>query len=152
MREHLFDRDVRLQLFEIDPAGSHHPASLCRFRRPVFLELSWRRACRCRHIREVRQEHVECGNAVVDRRDLGLRERNVLFQPQQAGFPDHSRIMSVSRHRLASAAADCLAGKGCVALRDSPRETLANLSITGHLRGFLDQPVAEIVQCGEPAL
>jgi hypothetical protein len=27
MREHLFDRDVRLQLFEIDPGGSHHPAS-----------------------------------------------------------------------------------------------------------------------------
>jgi hypothetical protein len=42
--------------------------------------------------------------------------------------------------------------KGCVALRDSPRETLANLSITGHLRCFLDQPVAEIVQCGEPRL
>ena len=31
------------------------------------------------------------------------------------------------------------------------RETLANLSITGHLRCFSDQPVAEIVQCGEPA-
>ena len=31
-------------------------------------------------------------------------------------------------------------------------ETLANLSITGHLRCFSDQPVAEIVQCGEPAL
>jgi hypothetical protein len=31
-----------------------------------------------------------------------------------------------------------------------PRETLANLSITGHLRCFSDQPVAEIVQCGEP--
>ena len=30
------------------------------------------------------------------------------------------------------------------------RETLANLSITGHLRCFSDQPVAEIVQCGEP--
>jgi hypothetical protein len=28
---------------------------------------------------------------------------------------------------------------------------LANLSITGHLRCFSDQPVAEIVQCGEPA-
>ena len=42
------------------------------------------------------------------------------------------------------------AGKGWVALRDSPRETLANLSITGHLRCFSDQPVAEIVQCGEP--
>ena len=27
-------------------------------------------------------------------------------------------------------------------------ETLANLSITGHLRSFSDQPVAEIVQCG----
>jgi len=34
--------------------------------------------------------------------------------------------------------------------RDSPRETSANLSRTGHLRGFADQPVAEIVQCGEP--
>ena len=31
----------------------------------------------------------------------------------------------------------------------TPRETLANLSITGHLRCFSDQPVAEIVQCGE---
>ena len=31
-----------------------------------------------------------------------------------------------------------------------PRETLANLSITGHLRCFSDQRVAEIVQCGEP--
>ena len=30
------------------------------------------------------------------------------------------------------------------------RETLANLSITGHLCRFSDQPVAEIVQCGEP--
>src|ERR1700719_646070 len=30
------------------------------------------------------------------------------------------------------------------------RETLANLSKTGHLRCFSDQPVAEIVQCGEP--
>jgi hypothetical protein len=37
-----------------------------------------------------------------------------------------------------------------IAARDSPRETLANLSITGHLRCFSDQPVAEIVQCGEP--
>ena len=36
------------------------------------------------------------------------------------------------------------------ALRSSMDETLANLSITGHLRGFSDQPVAEIVQCGEP--
>jgi hypothetical protein len=35
-------------------------------------------------------------------------------------------------------------------LRDLPRETLANLSITGHLRCFSDQPVAEIVQCGAP--
>jgi hypothetical protein len=32
------------------------------------------------------------------------------------------------------------------------RETLANLSTIGHLRGFSDQPVAEIVQCGEPIL
>jgi hypothetical protein len=32
------------------------------------------------------------------------------------------------------------------------RETLANLSTIGHLRGFSDQPVAEIVQCGEPRL
>ena len=31
-----------------------------------------------------------------------------------------------------------------------PRETLANLSITGHLRCLSDQPVAEMVQCGEP--
>ena len=31
-----------------------------------------------------------------------------------------------------------------------PHETLANLSITGHLRRFSNQPVAEIVQCGEP--
>ena len=37
-------------------------------------------------------------------------------------------------------------------LRDSTRETLANLSISGHLRCFSDQPVAEIVQCGEPTL
>src|SRR6476660_4257439 len=35
--------------------------------------------------------------------------------------------------------------------RDSSRETSANLSITGHLRSFSDQPVAEIVQCDEPA-
>jgi hypothetical protein len=41
--------------------------------------------------------------------------------------------------------------QGCIALRDSSRETLANLSITGHLRCFTDQPAAEIVQCGEPA-
>ncbi len=34
---------------------------------------------------------------------------------------------------------------------ESARETLANLSITGHLRRFSNQPVAEIVQCGEPA-
>ena len=36
-------------------------------------------------------------------------------------------------------------------LLGDPRETLANLSKTGHLCGFSDQPVAEIVQCGEPA-
>jgi hypothetical protein len=41
--------------------------------------------------------------------------------------------------------------RGPFALRVlTPRETLANLSITGHLRRFSDQPVAEIVQCGEP--
>ena len=44
------------------------------------------------------------------------------------------------------------AGRDCVALQVSLRETLANLSITGHLRCFSDQPVAEIVQCGEPIL
>ena len=48
-------------------------------------------------------------------------------------------------------AAELLEPGNCVDLRDSPRETLANLSITGHLRCFSDQPVAEIVQCGEPA-
>jgi CRP/FNR family cyclic AMP-dependent transcriptional regulator len=35
-----------------------------------------RRSCRRRHIGEVRQEFVECCNAVVDRFDLALRERN----------------------------------------------------------------------------
>jgi thioredoxin reductase len=38
----------------------------------------------------------------------------------------------------------------CVALNALPRETFTNLSITGHLRGFSDQPGSEIVQCGEP--
>jgi hypothetical protein len=51
--------------------------------------------------------------------------------------------MGVSIRRLLEPAA---ASK----LRDSPGETLANLSITGPLRSFSDQPVAEIVQCGEP--
>ena len=36
--------------------------------------------------------------------------------------------------------------------REDRRETLANLSITGHLRRFSDQPVAEIVQCSEAIL
>ena len=36
-----------------------------------------------------------------------------------------------------------------LAIRDSARETLANLSVAGHLRCFSDQPVAEIIQCGE---
>ena len=35
---------------------------------------------------------------------------------------------------------------GCTALRDSPRETLANLSVTGHLSGFSDQPGSKIAQ------
>lgn len=40
---------------------------------------------------------------------------------------------------------------GSGALRDSCHaKPWPNLSITGHLRGFSDQPVAEIVQCGEP--
>ena len=50
----------------------------------------------------------------------------------------------------ASAAADCLSRQR---LRRSSRltsRTWASLSITGHLRCFSDQPVAEIVQCGEP--
>lgn len=34
--------------------------------------------------------------------------------------------------------------------RDLRRETLANLSTVGQLRCFSDQPVVEIVQCGEP--
>lgn len=51
----------------------------------------------------------------------------------------------------ASAAAQCLSRKDCVALRESlakPRRT--NLSITGHLRCSSDQPGSKIVQCGEP--
>jgi hypothetical protein len=39
-------------------------------------------------------------------------------------------------------------------MHPSSRLTSRNLgepSITGHLRGFSDQPVAEIVQCGEPS-
>jgi hypothetical protein len=35
-------------------------------------------------------------------------------------------------------------------LFETPRETLANLARTGDLCCFSDQPVAEIVQCGEP--
>src|SRR5215218_8156719 len=50
----------------------------------------------------------------------------------------------------APAAADCLSRQAYVALRASHRETLANLSITGQLRRFSNQPVPEIVQCGEP--
>jgi len=42
------------------------------------------------------------------------------------------------RKGWASAAADCLSRQSCVALRDSPRETLANLSITGHLCCLLE--------------
>ena len=61
----------------------------------------------------------------------------------------HGRV-ELTKFRRPKAAADCLSRQSCVALRDSPRETLANLSITGHLRCFSDQPVAEIVQCGEP--
>jgi CheY-like chemotaxis protein len=38
------------------------------------------------------------------------------------------------------------------ALQVSPCETLANLSLTGHLRCFSDQRLVEIVQCGEPIL
>jgi hypothetical protein len=61
----------------------------------------------------------------------------------------HGRV-ELTKFRRPKAAADCLSRQSCVALRDSPRETLANLSITGHLCCFSDQPVAEIVQCGEP--
>jgi hypothetical protein len=61
----------------------------------------------------------------------------------------HGRV-ELTKFRRPKAAADCLSRQSCVALRDSPRETLANLSITGHLRRFSDQPVAEIVQCAEP--
>jgi hypothetical protein len=32
------------------------------------------------------------------------------------------------------------------------RETLANLAKKADLRSFSDEPVAEIVQCGEPRL
>ena len=61
----------------------------------------------------------------------------------------HGRV-ELTKFRRPKAAADCLSRQSCVALRDSPRETLANLSITGHLRCFSDQLVADIVQCGEP--
>jgi hypothetical protein len=52
----------------------------------------------------------------------------------------------------ASAAAKCVSWQR---LRRSSRLTsrnLGELSRTGHLRGSSDQPVAEIVQCGEPIL
>jgi hypothetical protein len=67
----------------------------------------------------------------------GSRARSLGFQPTVAtGQPGSARRSEPAR--------------ACIPLQDSPRETLANLSITGHLRGFSDQPVAEIVQCGEP--
>ena len=68
-------------------------------------------------------------------------------------FDNKWRVEETVRHATgqASAAANCLSCAGRVALRDSLRETLANLSRTGHLRRFSDQPVADIVQCGEPA-
>ena len=72
-------------------------------------------------------------------------------------FAETQRISGLSAstawarvERVGAAAGDCLSRQRLRRLRDSPRETLANLSITGHLRGFSDQPVAEIVQCGEP--
>jgi hypothetical protein len=46
--------------------------------------------------------------------------------------------------RGASATADCLSRQRLRRSRDSPRETLANLSITGHLRCFSDQPGSKI--------
>jgi hypothetical protein len=46
---------------------------------------------------------------------------------------------------MASAAVDGLSRQTLRRSSISPRETLANLSITGHLRGLSDQPVAEIV-------
>jgi hypothetical protein len=55
-----------------------------------------------------------------------------------------------TRWEECASAADCLSRQMLRRSSSLPRETLANLSITGHLRRFLDQPVAEIVQCGEP--
>ena len=68
--------------------------------------------------------------------DPGIRAFVFTFWPLVRG--GERLAVGVSGRRLLDA------GKGCVALRDSPRETLANLSITGHLRGFSDQPGSKI--------
>jgi hypothetical protein len=69
---------------------------------------------------------------------------------------DSGTVESANAHGTASAS-DCrghaagercqwspAAWQSCVTLRDSARETLTNVSITGHLRCFPDQPVANV--------
>jgi hypothetical protein len=72
-----------------------------------------------------------------------LLRRSPLEAQLDAELRDHIKrqIADEGGHQRA---ADCLSRKGCVALRDSRRETLVNLSITGHLRSFSDQPVRDV--------
>src|SRR5437773_10984537 len=77
---------------------------------------------------------------------LSIRELSSLRKPTE----QHERARSRARSGKWCQRPQPGAGNAA-SFAGSPHETLANLSITGHLRSFSDQPVAEIVQCGEPA-
>jgi hypothetical protein len=67
------------------------------------------------------------------------------------GFPERPEVWPELEREIAFLAGRRLLEPAQAAsLFGSYRETLANLSITGHLCGFSDQPGSKIVQCGEP--
>jgi NAD(P)-dependent dehydrogenase (short-subunit alcohol dehydrogenase family) len=84
--------------------------------------------------------------AHVDR-IFGINVKGTLFTVQKALplMPAGSAIVITGRWRPARACQR----SACSRLTS---RNLGELSITGHLRCFSDQPVAEIVQCGEPIL
>jgi hypothetical protein len=77
-------------------------------------------------------------------------EGNLLTDPVWAERAGPACALKFKLHGIPQTAMSRRRLRGRVALRNSHRDTLANLSMTGHLRCFSDQPVAEIVQCGEP--
>ena len=96
---------------------------------------------------------AEWSRRSVERRSPRATGRLVTVESEEAhGTADRAPQLSWAKRRGMSVSA-CRLPESVRLRRFSrpPRETLANLSITGHLRRFSNQPVAEIVQCGEPA-